>query len=111
MISVYLDLVRDALYPRKRGLLTKRNKFLAVADLNEMSAEEIKKLRLRLRLSSGMFASVMGVSEKTVEAWERGTNKPSGSSLRLMNMLSIYPDILVETRTVFETGDVRQESC
>ena len=107
MISVYLDLVRDALYPRKRGLLTKRNKFLAVADLNEMSAEEIKKLRLRLRLSSGMFASVMGVSEKTVEAWERGTNKPSGSSLRLMNMLSIYPDILVETRTVFETGDVR----
>lgn len=107
MISVYLDLVRDALYPRKRGLLTKRNKFLAVADLNEMSAEDIKKLRLRLRLSSGMFASVMGVSEKTVEAWERGTNKPSGSSLRLMNMLSIYPDILVETRTVFETGDVR----
>lgn len=107
MISVYLDLVRDALYPRKRGLLTKRNKFLAVADLNEISAEDIKKLRLRLRLSSGMFASVMGVSEKTVEAWERGTNKPSGSSLRLMNMLSIYPDILVETRTVFETGDVR----
>ena len=107
MISVYLDLVRDALYPRKRGLLTKRNKFLAVAALNEMSAEDIKKLRLRLRLSSGMFASVMGVSEKTVEAWERGTNKPSGSSLRLMNMLSIYPDILVETRTVFETGDVR----
>ena len=107
MISVYLDLVRDALYPRKRGLLTKRNKFLAVADLNEISAEDIKKLRLRLRLSSGMFASVMGVSEKTVEAWERGTNMPSGSSLRLMNMLSIYPDILVETRTVFETGDVR----
>ena len=107
MISVYLDIVRDALYPRKRGLLTKRNKFLAVADLNEMSAEDIKKLRLRLRLSSGMFASVMGVSEKTVEAWERGTNKPAGSSLRLMNMLSIYPDILVETRTVFETGDVR----
>lgn len=107
MISVYLDLVRDALYPRKRGLLTKRNKFLAVAALNEMSAEDIKKLRLRLRLSSGMFASVMGVSEKTVEAWESGTNRPAGSSLRIMNMLSIYPDILVETRTVFETGDGR----
>lgn len=107
MISVYLDLVRDALYPRKRGLLTKRNKFLAVAALKEMNAEDIKKLRLRLRLSSGMFASVMGVSEKTVEAWESGTNRPAGSSLRLMNMLSIYPDILVETRTVFETGDGR----
>ncbi len=107
MISVYLDLVRDALYPRKRGLLTKRNKFLAVADLKEMSAEDIKKLRLSLRLSSGMFASVMGVSEKTVEAWESGTNRPAGSSLRIMNMLSIYPDILVETRTVFETGDGR----
>ncbi len=107
MISVYLDLVRDALYPKKRGMLTKRNKFLAISELSEMSAEDIRKLRFRLRLSSGMFASVLGVSEKTVEAWESGTNKPAGSSLRLMNMLSAYPDILVETRTVFETGEVR----
>lgn len=107
MISVYLDLVRDALYPKKRGTLTKRNKFLAVSGLSEMSAEDIRKLRSRLRLSSGMFASILGVSEKTVEAWESGTNKPAGSSLRLMNMLSVYPDILVETRTVFETGEIR----
>ena len=41
MISVYLDLVRDALYPKKRGTLTKRNKFLAVSELSEMSAEDI----------------------------------------------------------------------
>ena len=107
MISVYLDLVRDALYPKKRGTLTKRNKFLKVASLEDMSPEEIKKLRARLRLSSGMFASILGVSEKTVEAWESGVNKPAGSSLRLMNMLSVYPDILVETRTVYETGIIR----
>ena len=107
MISIYLDLVRDALYPKKRGVLTKRNKFLAVAPLREMGADDIKKLREHLRLSSGMFASVLGVSEKTVEAWESGTNSPSGASLRLMNMLCLYPDILIETRTVYETGNVR----
>ena len=102
MISVYRDMVRDALYPRRRGVLTKRNKFLAVSATVPMTKSEISDLRLSLRLSKGMFASVLGVSEKTVEAWEAGTNSPSGSALRLMNMLTVYPDILVETRTVTE---------
>lgn len=33
------------------------------------------------------FAGYMGVSDKTVEAWEAGTNHPSGSASRLLSML------------------------
>ncbi len=34
-----------------------------------------------------LFAQYLGVSPKTVEAWEAGKNKPSGSSSRLLELL------------------------
>ena len=107
MISVYLESVRDALYPRRSGVLTKRSKYIRIEPLRPYTKDEIRTLRLRLHLSVGLFAELLGVSTKTVEAWESGTNSPSGASLRLMNMLCLYPDILIETRTVYETGNVR----
>ena len=104
MISVYLEMVRDAMYPRKHGVLTKRNKFIKIDGMQRYSADEIRALRLRLHLSVGLFSELLGVSEKTVEAWESGHNEPSGPALRLMNMLCRYPDILTDTHTVFEIG-------
>ena len=94
MISVYLEMVKDAMFPRKRGVITKRNKYIRIEELQHFTADEIRALRLRLHLSV----------EKTVEAWEGGYNEPSGPALRLMNMLRRYPDILTDTHTVFEVG-------
>ena len=104
MISAYADMVKDALYPKKR-VLTRRNKYLKIASPRAFSPEEIRSLRIRLRLSVGMFAELLSVSDKTVEAWEAGTNVPSGPALRLMTMIMTYPDILVDTRTFYETAD------
>lgn len=95
MISVYKDTIKDALYPKK-GNLTKHNKFIKVEEPALMSAGEIRELRKFLQLSQSMFAKVFSVSVKTVMAWERGINPPSGSALRLMNILRKYPDILIE---------------
>ena len=103
MISVYLEEVRDALYPKKSGVLTKRNKYVKIEPLRPYTADEIRTLRLRLHLSLGLFAELLGVSEKTVEAWESGHNEPSGPALRLMNMIQRYPDVLMETHTVYIT--------
>ncbi len=103
MISVYLEEVRDALYPRKSGVLTKRNKFIKIEPLRPYTKDEIRTLRLRLHLSVGLFAELLGVSEKTVEAWESGYNEPSGPALRLMNMIQRYPDVLTESHTVYIT--------
>ena len=38
-------------------------------------------------MSQRLFASYLGVSVKTVEAWENGTNHPSGSAKRLISLL------------------------
>jgi len=36
----------------------------------------------------------MGVSIKTVEAWEAGINQPSGSSSRLLHMMELDNDLI-----------------
>ena len=73
--------------------------------VREYKPDEIKKLRADLGMTQVVFAGFLGVSPKTVEAWEAGTNTPSGPALRLMTMIMAYPDILVDTRTFYETAD------
>ena len=96
MSTYYKDTVKDALFPKKKGVITKRNKYLKTIEPGKISAQEAKKLREKLSLSIAVFASVMNVSPKTVEAWESGTNEISGSALRLLDMIKKNPDILLE---------------
>ena len=45
-------------------------------------------------MSQKTFASYVGVSDKTVEAWEAGTNHPSGAASRILNMMEIDKDLI-----------------
>ena len=56
--------------------------------LPEWKPEEIKGLRLKNAMTQRAFAGFMGVSIKTVEAWENGRNRPNGSASRLMQVIS-----------------------
>ena len=82
------------------------------APLQEYSAEEIKGIRNRLNMTQAVFALFMGVSKKTVEAWESGQNIPNGPSLRLLWMAEQDPGfperygiVKVESMTSGEEGD------
>ncbi len=41
-----------------------------------------------MKLTQHSFALVMGVSIKTVEAWESGKNVPQGPAQRMLDILS-----------------------
>lgn len=84
-------------------MVTKRNHSLSVSDVRKMSAEDIKALRKNLRLSSSVFSQVLGISNKTLEAWEAGVNKPTGPALRLMNMMKSNPDFLIDMGIIKES--------
>ena len=73
----------------ERGQLqgVKVNK-ITVAPLNTYTANEIKAIRVQMRMTQRLFAGAMGVSVKTVEAWETGTNRPSGVANRMLEILS-----------------------
>ncbi|MBQ0072287.1 MAG: helix-turn-helix domain-containing protein [Spirochaetales bacterium] len=102
MNSYYKDAVKDALYPKRKGVISKRNKYLKVTPVAPMNKEEIHRLRLELQLSVALFADLLNVSPKTVEAWEAGTGNPSGSALRLMRMAQKNPDILMDGGAVID---------
>ena len=64
-----------------------RSSRITIAPLPEVSAEEIKSLRKSLNMTQSTFAAVMGVSNKTIEAWEKGTNTPAGTARRMIGLL------------------------
>lgn len=75
----------------RAGLISKRRmgEFEALCDLDveTMSSQEIKALRTRARVSQAVLAAVLNTSVSTVQKWEAGDKKPSGPSLKLLNLI------------------------
>ncbi len=53
-----------------------------------------KAIRNKTGLSQKLFAGYMGVSDKTVEAWESGKNHPSGAASRILNMMEMDEELV-----------------
>jgi putative transcriptional regulator len=51
------------------------------------SDAKIRALRKRLNVSQTVLAAVLNTSKSTVQKWEIGEKKPSGPSLKLLNIL------------------------
>lgn len=64
---------------------------LKVEPVECFKPEEIKIIRANLQMTQVIFAAVLGVSKKTVEAWERGVNSPSGPASRLLKIFKDNP--------------------
>ena len=73
------------------GIISKRRmgEFEALCNLNveEMSPKKIKSLRAKSHVSQAVFAAVLNTSVSTVQKWEVGDKKPSGPSLKLLNLI------------------------
>ena len=50
--------------------------------------------RQRSKLSQAEFASLIGVSVRTLQAWEQGKRNPSGAARTLIRIAEIHPEIL-----------------
>jgi putative transcriptional regulator len=89
--------VHDGLRGRP-GKLTMKT--VEIPDPPQFDARAIHKLRDRLGLSQGLFAKLLGVSRKLVEAWEAGTRIPSPMARRLLDAISRNPSLYVRRRRV-----------
>ena len=61
-----------------------------------LSKEEIVALRQRLSCSQSVFAAVLNVSVKTIQAWEQGSRVPSDAALKLLAIANSHPEVLLE---------------
>jgi DNA-binding transcriptional regulator YiaG len=53
-----------------------------------MTPEQIKALRIRLRMTQVQFAEALSVSEAAVKTWEGGSREPHKHTVALMKTLS-----------------------
>ncbi len=67
---------------------------LVTRELSEPSHP--KEIRARLNLSQSAFASLMGVSVRTVQDWEQSRREPSGPAKSLLRIAEQHPDVFLE---------------
>lgn len=60
---------------------------LCMEPVPEYDAEKIRALRKNLHLSQAVLAAVLNTSLSTVRKWEIGDKKPSGPSLKLLDLI------------------------
>ena len=65
-----------------------------IVPVAEYSKEKIKEIRQKTNLPQKYFAELVGVSPRSVEAWEAGTRKPTGTAKRLFQMIDKNPNAL-----------------
>jgi len=71
-----------------RGELTLKTTSITIPEPPKpLTPEQIRSLRVRLHFSQSAFAKLLVVSPKTVQSWEQGNRKPTGSASRLLQLL------------------------
>jgi len=68
-----------------------RSNILEILPIPEYKPQQIKDIRARLGLTQVLLGGIVGVSTKTVEAWEVGYRKPSSSAMRVLAELDTNP--------------------
>lgn len=89
MSSLFEDLregLQEAIDYEKGSGKAKRTVFM-ITPVNKYSNEQIKSIRNKSGMTQAVFANYMGVSKKTVEAWELGRTHPTGPACRLLDIL------------------------
>ena len=60
---------------------------LCLPPVRALSARQIRAIRSRARMSQAVFAAVLNTSVSTVQKWEIGEKRPSGPSLKLLDVV------------------------
>jgi putative transcriptional regulator len=60
---------------------------LCLQTVEPLAPEQIKQIREDAHVSQAIFASVLNTSVSTVQKWEIGQKRPTGTALKLLNLV------------------------
>lgn len=89
MSTLYEDLMEgfnEILDAQRTGKKLKTTT-VSIPEVKHYTNREIKRIRNKVGMTQSLMALYMGVSKKTVEAWESGKNHPTGPACRLLSFL------------------------
>lgn len=69
-------------------------------NLPEYDPLTIRTVRNKTQMTQKVFSDLLGVSVRTVEAWETGKSNPNGSARRLLQLIEQMPEIVKEIEYV-----------
>lgn len=75
----------------------------------EVNKDFVKELRKKLNMSQSVFASVLGVTNKTIEKWEQGKNPIKGCSARLLYLIHKNNELINELYQVKQINQQKAE--
>ena len=61
---------------------------MCLTPVEELTAEQIRQIRLRENASQAVFARYLNVTTGLVSQWERGEKHPRGASLKLLTLVA-----------------------
>ncbi|HEV7406052.1 MAG TPA: NadS family protein [Chthoniobacteraceae bacterium] len=62
----------------------------------QRTAPDVKGIRERLGLTQTRFASLMGVSSRTLQNWEQGRRQPDGPAKALLRVVEREPQAVLQ---------------
>ena len=88
----------------ERGELTEgvRVHKLTIAEVKDYTPAEVKQIRMDAGMTQNTFAICLGVSKKSVEAWEGGRSRPDGPARRLLGLMQNDPRFAYRTGIITE---------
>jgi putative transcriptional regulator len=70
------------------GKITLKSEMIEIPEPpKDYGPRKIKNIRIKWNYSQGIFAKVLNVSLKTVQAWESGVRNPNHAALRLLEII------------------------
>ena len=78
----------------EKGTVKARTTKLTIKPVPHYNSTQIKIIRKDLGMTQNLFAQLVGVSPKTVEAWDSGRNTPDGPARRMLSILQSDPSLI-----------------
>ena len=94
MRNIYQEIIDEGNEILEKGVSQLRRRtreYSPITPVKRYTPQEIRALRKGYRFTQSFFGELLGVSLKTVQAWEAGTNKPAGTALRMIQVLEQDP--------------------
>lgn len=86
-MSIIIDAMLETAHDLRLDPITIREiEVLNISETKELEANEIKKMRLKEKVSQAVMAKILNVTPSTYQKWERGEVHPKGANLKLLRL-------------------------
>ncbi len=94
--NLFAELVEgmNALAEAREGKRTLRTHRVEFKPPPKVTPAELVRVRTRLRLSRGLFATFLRTNPRTLENWEQGRARPNAQAALLITLVKKFPDMV-----------------